>query len=92
MPNIKSAKKRARQNLTRRMRNKSILSAVRTLEKKLLKAISSETRVPAEELLRTYTSKISKAKSKGVLKAKTASRKISRLAIKVFKTKQASTG
>ena len=88
MPNIKSAKKRARQNITRRARNKSIRSLVRTLEKKILKVLDSNSKDSLGELLRVYTSKISKAVTKGVVKKTTASRKISRLSAKIFKSLQ----
>ena len=96
MANIKSAKKRARQNIVRRARNKSTLRSVRTAEKKLLKTLpspgghsqkessqssdtSSHPITEIKKLLRIYTSKISKATQKGMIKNKTASRKISRL-------------
>ena len=88
MPNIKSAKKRSRQNVKRKIRNKSVVSAIKTVEKKLLKALPDEAGEKAQELLKTYTSKISKAKSKGIIKATKASRKISRISKKVFKAIQ----
>ena len=90
MANIKSAIKRARQNTVRRARNKSAIRSVRTAEKKFLKALSENhdssasktdkqiSKTP-KELLRAYTSKVSKAAQKGIIKSKTASRKISRL-------------
>ena len=100
MANIKSAKKRVRQNITKRARNKSTIKTVRTAEKKFLKALSdnhnnistangsqkSDTAKDlssVKELLRVYTSKIDKAAQKGIIKKKTASRKISRLSKRI---------
>ena len=95
MANIKSAIKRARQNTVRRSRNKSAKKSVRTAEKKFIKALSHDhdttnTQKSKEQkdshpkdLLRIYTSKISKAVQKGIIKSKTASRKISRLSKRI---------
>lgn len=88
MPNIKSAKKRARQNIIRRARNRTTRSLFRTLEKKIRLAIDSNSNEGLSELLKAYSSKISKAVTKGVVKKETASRKISRLSTKVFKVLQ----
>ena len=95
MANIKSAKKRSRQNITKRARNRSTVKTVRTAEKKFLKALSdnhststaNRSQTPnttkdltsAKQLFKIYTSKIDKAAQKGIIKTKTASRKISRL-------------
>ena len=89
MANIKSAQKRMRQNIVRRSRNRSTIRAIRTAEKKFLKALeTTQTGNPSsaghpkpdvKSLLRIYTSKIAKAAQKGIVKTKKASRKISRL-------------
>lgn len=95
MANTASAKKRIRQNTTRRLRNKSTIRSIRTAEKKFLKAVSvhkenllqnptgrplEKTKTPSpKELLRVYASKIDKAAQKGIVKSKKACRKISRL-------------
>lgn len=78
MANHKSAKKRAKQSLVRRMRNKSAKSVLKTLEKKLIlaKEAGSDNQ---EKLLRQTQSAIHKAAKKGIIHKKTASRKISRL-------------
>lgn len=78
MANIKSQIKRNRQNETRRMRNKSINSSLKTSVKKVETAAG--TGEPTDELLRQAQAKIDTAVSRGVLHKKTAARKKSRLA------------
>lgn len=82
MANHKSAAKRARQANAISLRNTATKNGVRTLEKKVRTAITSKD-AKATELLRDFASKIAKAAKKGVIPAKTASRKISRLAAQV---------
>lgn len=81
MANIKSQIKRNRQNETRRMRNKSITSNLKTSVKKVENAAAAGE--PADQLLREAQAKIDSAVSKGVLHKKTAARKKSRLARRV---------
>ena len=88
MPNTRSAEKRVRTSEKRRQRNAAIRSTVRTATKKVLKALEQGDVAAAAELLRQATSRIDKAKSKGVLKANTARRKISRLARRVAQQAQ----
>ena len=78
MATHKSAKKRAKQSQVRRLRNKSVKTTLKNLEKKIraAKEDGSETK---DELLRKTQSAIHKAAKKGVIHKKTASRKISRL-------------
>ncbi len=76
----KSAEKRARQSLGRTARNKQALGAVRTFEKKIRTAVAAGDTKVAQELLKDYTSKATRAALKGVIHAKAASRKISQLA------------
>ncbi len=78
MANHKSAKKRAKQNQVRRMRNKSVKTGLKTLEKKLRAAVAAEDSTK-DELLKKTQSAFHKAAKKGVIHQKTASRKISRL-------------
>ena len=85
MANIKSAKKRAKQDIYRRGVNLARKTSIKTAEKKILAAL--EKGEDATELLKEVESKIARAKGKGVLHANTASRKISRLAKKVAATK-----
>jgi small subunit ribosomal protein S20 len=76
----KSAEKRARQSVKRNKRNSDTLGAVRTWEKKLRTALAGGDKAAAETLFNTYMSKMTKAATKGAVHAKTASRKVSRLA------------
>ncbi len=87
MPNIKSAKKRVRQNEKRRLRNKAIRTRTKTEIKKFLKAVEEKDVSKAEELLRNAIKYIYKAKSKGVLHWRNAGRKVSRLTLKLNKLK-----
>lgn len=77
MANIKSQEKRNRQNETRRLRNKSIMSDLKTSIKKVETAAAAGE--PTEELFQAAQSKIDAAAEKGVLHPNTAARKKSRL-------------
>lgn len=79
----KSTIKRARQALKRHERNKAVLSSVRGMVKKVLTAVEEKKAAEAKALLREASSTLGKAVSKGVMKRNTASRRISRLALKV---------
>jgi small subunit ribosomal protein S20 len=81
MANIKSQKKRNRQNATRRQRNKSIMSDLKTSIRKVEAAAAAGE--PTDELFREAQQKIDVATSKGVLHAKTAARTKSRLAASI---------
>lgn len=78
MANIKSQKKRNRQNEKRRMRNKSIMSDLKTAMKKVENAAAAGE--PTDDLFRSAQKKIDVATAKGVLHPKNAARKKSRLA------------
>jgi small subunit ribosomal protein S20 len=78
LANHKSAKKRAKQSQVRRLRNKSVKTTIKNLEKKL-RAAKEEDSDNKDEILRKTQSAIHKAAKKGVIHKKTASRKISRL-------------
>lgn len=77
MANHKSAKKRAKQSQVRRMRNRSVKTSLKTLEKNLRTA--KEAGETTDELIKQTQSAIHKAAKKGIIHKKTASRKISRL-------------
>ena len=78
MANIKSQKKRNRQNEIARQRNKTIMSDLKTSVKKVEMAAAAGE--PTDELLKEAQKKIDVASEKGVLHANTAARKKSRLA------------
>lgn len=75
MANIKSAKKRVRQNVGRQARNKSVRSRLRTAVKKQRAEGTSK----PENLSATY-SEIDRARKKGVIHKNAAARYKSRLA------------
>jgi small subunit ribosomal protein S20 len=78
MANIKSQKKRNRQNEVARQRNKSLMSDLKTSIKKV--EIAAAAGEPTQDLFRDAQKKIDVAAQKGVLHPKTAARKKSRLA------------
>ncbi len=81
MANIKSQKKRNRQNETRRSRNKAMTSDMKTAIRKVQEAAAAGE--PTDDLMRSAQKKIDMAASKGVLHPKTAARKKSRLAASI---------
>ena len=76
MPNIKSAKKRLRQSMKRRARNKDVRSSIRTVTKTLLDTESAE---EAEGLYRQLTSMLDRAARKGLIASNAVDRRKSRL-------------
>lgn len=80
MANHKQAKKRNRQRIRRRQRNLTHLSRMRTFIKRLRRAIDSSDNDLVDSTLPLALSAIGKAKSKGVLHPRTASRYSSRVA------------
>ncbi|MCP3873688.1 MAG: 30S ribosomal protein S20 [Desulfobacteraceae bacterium] len=78
MANHKSAKKREKQSQVRRLRNRSVKTTLKNLEKKI-RIAKEEGSDNKDEILRKTQSAFHKAAKKGVIHKKTASRKISRL-------------
>jgi small subunit ribosomal protein S20 len=76
----KSTIKRARQAEKRHLRNRAVLTSVKSAMKKVMTAVDEKNADEAKTLLREATSALHKAVTKGVLKRNTASRRISRLA------------
>ena len=81
MANIKSQKKRNRQNETRRARNKSLMSDLKTSIRRVEQAAAAGE--STDELFMAAQKKIDIAAAKGVLHPKTAARKKSRLAASI---------
>jgi small subunit ribosomal protein S20 len=80
LANHKSALKRARQNETRRLRNKSSKSIVKNTVKELKTAANNKENKESEvKRLDSAKSVIDKAAKKGIIHKRTAARKISRL-------------
>ena len=75
--------RRARQSEKRRLRNRSTISSVRSILRKVQDAIAAKKPDEAKATLREATSALSKAVTKGVLKPNTASRRASRLTVRV---------
>lgn len=88
MANIKSAKKRNRQNIVRRSRNRILRTHIRNAVKELIASIDSNGN--PEETLKKVQSILSRAASKGIIHRNTASRKTGRLARRVSQAGTAS--
>lgn len=85
MANHKSAKKRAKQNIVRRDRNRSYLSSVKTAVKKFRLGVEElkAGKAKAEAIVALMTdaqSALSKAATKGLLHKNNASRRVGRMA------------
>ncbi len=91
MANHKSAIKRHRQSLKRKMRNKSVKSGMKTQIKSFFSVLETGEKDAVQKLLPETVSKIAKTASRGIIKKKTASRKISKLAKKANSILQAQT-
>ena len=86
MANIKSAQKQMLQNEKRRKINLARKSAIKTSFKKVVVALEAgKTKEEVASLFKDVQAKCARAKSKGLFHAKTASRKVSRLAQKINK-------
>ncbi|MBI2775023.1 30S ribosomal protein S20 [Candidatus Dependentiae bacterium] len=84
MANTKSAKKQSRQNIKRRDVNLARKTAIKSAAKKVLLAIEQGEDIKVtQELMRDIEAKLARAKGKGTLHKKAASRKIGRLAKRV---------
>ncbi|HEX6726453.1 MAG TPA: 30S ribosomal protein S20 [Nitrospira sp.] len=79
----KSTIRRARQAERRQERNRATVNTVKTLIKKVQSAVAGKKADEAKASLLEATSAIGKAVSKGVFHRNTASRRISRLALRV---------
>ncbi|HLE08744.1 MAG TPA: 30S ribosomal protein S20 [Thermodesulfobacteriota bacterium] len=78
-----SAIKRHRQDEKRRLRNKTVRSAIKTATKDLREAVTKKDSEGAKKLLATAVSLLDRAVVKGVLHGNNASRRISRLSCAV---------
>ena len=80
MATSQSAKKRIRQNATRRQRNKKVRTLVRTRINQFMEALEEGDLEVAEERFRAVESQLDRAVVKGVIPKNRASRKTGRLA------------
>jgi small subunit ribosomal protein S20 len=83
MPNTKSAERRMRSSARRRQQNHSIQSRLKTLEKKYLALVKTGNKAEAGAALRAISSAFDKAAKTGVLHPNNASRKKSRLSVRL---------
>ncbi len=83
MAHSKSSKKRVFIGERNASRNQAIKSRVKTFIKKVLSAVEAKNVDEAKAALQVVYKELDKAVTKGVLKKNTASRKKSRLAVKV---------
>ena len=83
MPHSASAKKRHRQNLRNRDRNRAVKSEVKTHVRKVLEAISAGDAAAAGEHFRTVTKKVDQAASRKTIHRNRAARIKSRLSARV---------
>ena len=77
MPNHKSCEKRMKQDVKRRANNNYIRSTLKTLAKKMHSNITVEEK---QKMIDTLYSQLDKAAKRGVIHARTASRRKSRIA------------
>ena len=85
MANIKSQIKRIRTNEAARLRNKAVKSELRTHARRVRDAVAAGDKDAADTALRTATTKLDKAVSKGVIHANQAANRKSSLAKQVAK-------
>src|SRR5580658_2032334 len=83
MPNTKSAERRMRNSAGKRLRNHSIKSRLHTLERKYTDVLGEGKKEDALAALRTLSSALDKAAKSGVVNRTMASRKKSRLALRL---------
>jgi small subunit ribosomal protein S20 len=91
MPTTKSAKKRLRQNITRRASNRGTRSLLKSQVRKVRDAVAAADVEAASDGLRFTAKKLDQAAARGVIHANAAARLKSRLsaAIKAAKAKKA---
>ena len=78
-----SALKEARKNLKRRTTNKAVKSQIKTAIKKFETALTEKHSEKAKEFLRIVSSILDKAAKKKIIHKRNASRKISRLSMRL---------
>jgi small subunit ribosomal protein S20 len=83
MPNSPQAKKRQRTNEERRIRNRSVKSAVKTQVKKVTTAVAAGNVADGETEFRLAMKKLDKAAAKGIIHKNAAARTKSRLSARL---------
>ena len=85
MPNTKSAERRVRNSVRKQAANKSRKSSVKRLEKKYLELVDTGKKEEASTVLRAVSSALDKAAKTGVIHSSNASRRKSRLTVRLNK-------
>ena len=83
MANHKSCEKRARQTRIKTERNRFYKTRIKNVTKNVLAAIETADKEKAVEAMKTANKYLHHCVYKGILKSGTASRKVSRLQVKV---------
>ena len=83
MANHKSSEKRARQTRVKTERNRFYKTRIKNVTKNVLAAIETADKEKAVETMKTANKYLHHCVSKGIIKKETASRKVSRLQVKV---------
>ena len=91
MPNTKSAKKRLRQSLERRARNRAVKSTLKTQIKKVHTAVQAGDTAATGDEFRTAVKKLDQAGAKGVIHRNKAARLKSSLSAHLKATRPAAT-
>ena len=89
MPNSNSAKKRLRQNVVRRIRNRSIKSDIKSSLRKLRLALTDGKVEEGENLFRLAAKKLDRAAARNIIHPNRAGRIKSRLQRRMRSAKQA---
>ena len=85
MPHSASAKKRLRQNLRNRERNRAAKSVIKTEIRKVLESLRGGDVPAAKEQLRTVAKKVDQAAAKNIVHRNRAARVKSRLSARIVK-------
>ena len=88
MPNTKSAKKRLRQSLERRTRNRAVKSAVKSQMRKVRDAVTTKDVEKGQTEFRVAVKKLDQAAAKRVLHPNTVARLKSRLSARLKAAKK----
>ena len=75
MPNLKSAKKRMRQNAVQHERNQQVRTRLKNARRTMMVTLESKDATASEAALRSYSSVLDKAAKSGVIKKNTAIRR-----------------
>jgi small subunit ribosomal protein S20 len=89
MPNTKSAERRMRNSARKQSHNHSVKSRLKSLEKNYLFLLGAGKKDEAASALRLVSSAFDKAAKTGIVHSSTASRKKSRLALRLSTVKVA---